>query len=451
MSEPGLPFVRALVDARSSLGEQLLENLGTPLGAYLVSLLPPERPANPHRDRFARAVAADHERHGGVAGDDLGDHLLRHPVVQQADHSNLLLDPETFLNNFLFAVACRDGGIGTMVVSQCSTVSCLSRRDPVAGPPFLRTRHSLYRVLPFSKSTFKSSTFCALPGPVRITLDRLDGPGPEAEADPVLRGMLHRTWPDAPTAYRDCNDELWSVLGASTGVSRVGIDERATATCVADHLGDPTSPIHQLVFVPRLRRTFLEVKRELVASPSNLAVNLATPDFFWYRHGTRLQPTVLAGDDASPRWTREPSGRAVPVEWDPQSVSQAVRDEIVYPDRILAYLARCILPRVTAIGGTSQQDYVRLYRQMILETHRREPFLDQHDRESVDDESTSLLGGAPLIERVGETAELLEDLGPGCDLGGFERRMTNQPLGRTIGTLSCADYLRPRLTTQEAI
>ncbi len=158
---PASAVVHRLAAAGSDLGEQLERALDRPLRTYLGALIPEAEPTyNEHRLRLVRAVERYLRAHGERDVDTVCDHLLRIPVIEQADHSNLLLDHETFLHNLLFHWASREAGARIALVNQCSTVSCLSRRTPVLGPTFLRTRGALLGVLPVAKKTLKDSTFC---------------------------------------------------------------------------------------------------------------------------------------------------------------------------------------------------------------------------------------------------------------------------------------------------
>ncbi|MFD0375760.1 hypothetical protein [Streptomyces sp. NPDC127112] len=449
---PAEPFLARLAAAGSDLGRQLEGSLDTPLRDYLGTLLPPGPAAgrgNPHRLRFAATVTRWLRQRAVPDPEAVGDHLLHVPVMEAASHSNLLLDVETFLNTYLFHVAHREAGHRLMVVTQCSTVSCMSRRAPASGPLFLRTRGSLYQVFPFSKRQLKDSSFCALPGPLTMRLDLLQGPGPRASEDPVLRRLAGRTWHDAAEAYRVCNAEIWSQLPLPGSLRRVALDESAAADCVAEHLLDPASPVRHLVFDPVVRAAFLAVKRELVADRGNLAVNRAAPDHFWVRRGTRLQPVLVHEEAGGTALLREAGGRAVPVPFEPEAVAAALRSGLLQADRVLAYLVRCILPGIVAVGGTSQQDYVRLYVRMLLETHRRVPFLDAADAATAAAPGLSRLGGMPLVDMTGPAAQALSTLSPRSDLCAFERSVLDEPLGRTIGSLPSARYLERALDRYE--
>jgi hypothetical protein len=429
---PAAERVRRLALAGSELGEQLQRSMRRSLRSHLASLGRVSSAPNEHRERLARAVGRYLEDRGDRDVDTVCDHLMHTPVIQQADHSNLILDAETFLNGWLFHLSARETGATVAITSQCSTMSGLSRRAPVLGPTFLRTRGALLRVVPLSKTVLKDSSFCALPGPVPMTFEVLEGEL-DVAGDPVLGPLLGRVMHDAPRTYRAVNAEIWDRLDVDHGIRRVGLDEAVVAECVALHLDDPTSPVSQLLFDPQVRAAFLRAKRRLVASAENLTVNRAAPDFFWYRKGTRLREVVL--EEAG--WRIEDGGPQLPVPFEPRALAAALRAGELYADRVLAYLVRCILPGVVAVGGVSQQDYVRLYRRMLLETHAEVPFLTVAELAQVRRADLSRLGGRPLLEPVGEARELVRTLGPATPLGELERAYLDRPIGETIGELRC--------------
>jgi hypothetical protein len=439
------PTIRRLAAAGSDLGAQLLRALDTPLRDYLGALIPaPESSHNVHRTRLVRAVERYLHAHGDADVDAVCDHLLRIPVMQQADHSNLLLEGETFLHNLLFHWASAGAGLPIAVTNQCSTVSCLSRRVPVLGPTFLRSRGSLLRVLPLAKAQLKDMTFRFVPGPVTMTFDVLEGDC-DVAGDPVLGRLVGRTFPDAPTAYRVANDEIWRSLDLDHGVRRVALDDAVYAECVALHLEDPDSPVTRLLFDPAVRDAFVRAKRRLVADRSNLAVNRASPDFLWMRKGPRLHQVVLDGEGDRARWVREVDGAPMPVPYGRRAFADALRSGDLHPDRVLTYIVHCLLPGVVAVGGVSQQDYVTLYRRILLATHAEVPFLDTDDLGQVRRPDLSRLGGRPLLSLNREDAPLLRFLGPRTPLGDMAARYLDLPVGETVGDLPVVGHLLRRL------
>jgi hypothetical protein len=368
--------------------------------------------------------------------------LLKVPVIQQADHSNLLLDPETFLNNYLFALACEFHQMDVMLGWQCSTVSCISKRSPVRGPVFLQTRGGMYRVFGFSKRFLKDSTFCALPGPLRIRLEPECGLSGEG-ADPLLDNLRSFEAGNACDLYRYCNNYLWPIIVPGL-IDRISLDEETTSELIARHLEDPTSPINRLIFDHKVRDCFVDWKRRMISDPYNLAVNCALPDFFWIRVETRLKPLLLKGRGNKGKFVTVPQEDEVDLDGPKQCV-RLLRNGRIYADRILAYFSRCLLPGVVAIGGSSQQDYVALYRRLILRVDNEMSFLDETGRQNLEDMSLSRVGGALLVEQSDIIGGALQTLGATHQAAEVLNTLLDHPLGECIGTLRDAQYLVSRV------
>lgn len=422
---PSAAFVNRLLSYGSDLGRQLDAAMPVPLREYLRSLFCASGQPRAVRwlDLLLEALFRALKRQGRADADEVCAHFARMPVLQQSDHSNLLLDTETLLNNYLFQLAAREAGARFAPNSQCSTVVCFSQRVPPRGPVFLSTRDALLNVFGLSKTTYKNASFCALPGPLTLRFEPLAGC--LRTEDPVLSPLLGRAFPAAPDAYQICNDEIWRQLRIDTDVRRIQVDESMTSEAIALHIEDPDSPVHHLLFDSDLCGTFLTVKREVVDSVQNIVINRAEPDWFWYRRGARLHAMIADRNE-------------MPIPYHAQPVARELRNGNLYGDRILSYLVRCILPGAVAVGGTVQQDYVWAYRQMLIETNRRRPFLTTDEAAVVARGDLSRLGGAPLIELNQQSEAMFAALGPDTDLAQWADDWLDKPVGVTAGRLDCA-------------
>lgn len=439
---PSDNFISNLCAAESSLGYQLRLARSLTLRDYLKGLVTNLPGPNRYRDLLAAVIQDDLERRRASGSERAARQLLKFPVIQQADHSNLLLDSETFLNNYLFALACEFHHMDLMLGWQCSTVSCISKRSPMRGPVFLQTRGGMYRVLRFSNRFLKDSTFCALPGPFRVRLEPESG-FTGKDTDPLLSKLRFFQGDNACDLYRCCNDYLWPVIVPGL-IDRISLDEDTTSELVARHLEDPTSPIHRLLFDHNVRDVFVNWKHRMISDPYNLAVNCALPDFFWIRVDTRLKPLLLKGRGGKARFMTVPQDGEVDLDT-PRQCAHLLRTGKIYADRILAYLSRCLLPGVVAIGGSSQQDYVALYQRLFLRVDDEVSFLDDAGRKNLGNMSLSRVGGALLVEQNENLREALQTLGATQDAVETLNTFLDQPLGKCIGTLRDAQYLVPRV------
>lgn len=348
--------------------------------------------------------------------DDACTEFLAFPVMQQADHSGLLLETEILLNNVLFAVGISLHGRERMFTLQCSTVKCVTRLNPVCGPGYLHLAGDTYRVFDFSKRTLKDTNVCCLPGSVSFWLRTEGG----VALDRVDTSVRYR---NAEDAFLAANAALW---GEGSGVERVAVDERYTSELVALHVEDRSSPVHALLFDDLVRKTCLAIRDEYARKHGQFVSSVT--DFFWLRRDSRLLPVRLV----SPNGLGE-------TPFTPAGIASALREGRLYADKYIAYLVRCLLPGIVAVGGTSQQDYLALFQQLTCEVHSKHPFIDEGVMTYVRDD-LSRLGGRPLLEPDAELQRLLDTSSPGALPAQLDTQL-DRMVGDTIGTLSCARYL----------
>lgn len=446
----GQDLLERLLDAGSSFGRQIADAAELPLGTYLCQLYSDLPPTNASAMRhLLTGLGRVLEATGCEDVSAVCDEFYARPVIQQADHANLLLDTETFLNNLLFHVAAAESRATYAITSQCTTVVCFSRRIPPTGPVFLATRGALWNVFGRSKNEYRRSSFVGLTGPVEVVLAPLRQDSPAGD-DPVLERMRGRRFENAAQCYRVLNDEVWSGLDVNQSVCRIQVDESMTSLVIAEHLRDPASPINRLFFEREVRTAFRTAKQAAVASHRNLAINRATPEWLWVRRGSRLLAVDHLDNDGTARLE---DGTPLGIPWTPAALAGALEHGEIYGDRVVSYLARSILPGAVAVGGTVQQDYVQTYVDILREADRVVPFLDDGVVASMSHPSISRLGGAPLIELGSREHELFDWLGPASDLKAWLATTLARTVGSTVGALSCAwfyDHLLGRAACRRA-
>ncbi|EDP45794.1 hypothetical protein RICGR_0215 [Rickettsiella grylli] len=423
------------------LAKRIKASLNLSLRQYLKNLIPsPNKKNNRYFSYLQKAIAIYLHQHAQTNIDNQCALLEKTPVIQQADHASLLLDSETFLNNFMYAIACQENDIDKMFTSQCTTVSCLSKRNPIQGPTFLRTMSSLFSILPFSKRTLKNSNFCCLPKPTKVQIKLISGEQLFAKSS-LLNSINDRNYPSPSFGYHQSNKILWDLLKIPGKVERIAFDESMVSRLTEIHLRDTYSPVYTLLFDPNVRDAFIDVKRSFVNSNENKVINKSTPDFFWYRKNTRLYPLKLVGFGNNAKYHIEDIDIPLPFVFSVESLTNALRNEDIFADKFLAYLMRCLLPGVVAVGGTSQQDYVDHYQKIIALTNTRAPFLSSADLAVIIDDKLSQLGGSPLLEMNIEQKNLIAYLNEKTDLDAFATQFLDLPLSETIGTLHCSRYI----------
>lgn len=444
MSPQAEALIGLLKQAGSRLGSDLADSEHLSLRDYLAGLLPPPlRAPNSSFLKLQDAVTI-HLACIGVRDAELwAADLRQHPLIQQADHSFLLLDQETLLNNLLFALAAEMAGARRILTIQCSSVSCISRRRPLRGSPFLTRGGAIYNVFGFSKRLYARSVFLSLPRPVRTVFATLEGRGSSLAADPFLGRFVGRDFPDALEAYRQINAALWRDLSTGFQTSLAIGDDALTGELIAQHFEDSSSPLRRLVFDPQARDLFMCRKRALIESPLNLGVNRPEPDHFWIieKGSPRLRAMRFEPRGTEPQYETSRGWRPCPFPFTPENVAAALRRGEIVPDIILTYLARCLLPGVDAVGGASQQDYVALYQRLLLDCDDALGLLEPNERATAARAAPSRLGGAPLLEVTDELGSEFERLVPGISARALFEPYLDRSLAETIGRLECGQYL----------
>jgi hypothetical protein len=433
--------VAHLAACGSALGRYLQSVAHRPLGEHLDALM---RAGTPNPSPSFRLCLETLYRHlsqkAGCDAQRCCDGLRALPVIQQADHANLLLDRETLLNNLLFALAARRAGARTVVTIQCSSVSSIARRRPYRGPPFLYTRNGCYDVFGCSARTYARAAFSELAGPV--TANFVPSPTSTPLDRDALIGALHgRTWAGPLECFEAINAKLWGALGGGQMPTLTILDDRFSYDLVATHLEAKDSPLYRLVFDPAITSVCTEIRQALSSLPSARGVSTTEPAYFWARSGRRFEPVVTtpSGDGTLSVIPVLCARRAFSV--DASELPRLVRARALIPSKMLIYFARCLLPGIRAIGGTSQQDYLAHYRTLLLELQTHTRLLDADDLLNVRRGDLNQLGGAPLLEPDSNLAETLAFAQENTDWDGAFERFLSKPLCETVGALSCAGYL----------
>lgn len=78
-----------------------------------------------------------------------------------------------------------------------------------------------------------------------------------------------------------------------------------------------------------------------------------------------MKPAPVCDIDAEDLYFLYETGECAPIEISRDNVIAQLRAGNIYMDRMVAYLLRCLMPGVIAMGGTSQQDYLSEYQKIL--------------------------------------------------------------------------------------
>lgn len=279
--------LRTLCSINSQLGKSLITSLDQSLGEYLDNTIPREKlKLESHSAKMVLSAIKSLlvERGEGNMYAVVEESLKAYPVIQQADHSGLLLNEETLLNNLLFNMAMHRVQAPAMLTMQCDVVKCFSRLEPLGGPAILQIDGSSFPIFHGSKSRFKTTSIVGL-GPVTIGLASVSNDQRHITLPTVLRRFQGMDFQRATDAFRAMNDAVWAGLKMPNKIPLVLFDESLTSRIIQHHLKSGEGPMYRLFANTDRLAELIKTKDELLASPLNLTLNIHRPDLFMYKRG----------------------------------------------------------------------------------------------------------------------------------------------------------------------
>jgi hypothetical protein len=427
-----------LLAAKTRSGATLLEHADRPLVDYLRSIIPARdaTPVTPTLELVARVLEKHLRRLDAPAPAQIAADFLRRPFLQLADNSRVLYDVETFLNNYMSYIACREAHVATLLTQQCSTTKLLSEGAGPVGPAFVELDADVYQVFAESHNVLRVATPSTLRD-AEVSLEPLGHkvPGyvhpPLPSAVDQFRGAVFGSAADAIVGM---NDAIWRNLRMKAKQPLFFFTEELSCDVVAEALRDSGGAVYRMLFDPDVRETFLAKKRKLVGSPPNLVLRDST-DFFTYRDGVRLRPLRIDGGifrDAK-------SGAELELRLDPAALVRALDDRDVFPDLITAYAALVVLPGVTALGGPSQHEYLPVIQSILLETHRENAFMSAAEEANARRDLSRLIGPA-LLELSARQQRVIRLMSEATDFAAFEDDVLSRTVRESAGQLEYFSY-----------
>lgn len=373
------------------------------------------------------------------------DSFAQTPMMQLADGSSLLYDPETFLTNYMFQVAAGEANIPFLFAQQCSRSRMTMDPKNHIGSGYLDLQSDIYSVFGLSKSKLSRFSVATLNTPLCLTFNPLGIRQPaytNQEMPDLLSELKGQNYPSASEAFLQANAHIWAGLNIKAKKRLVQFDERLTALVVALHIEDPHSPINKILFDPDVRQSFLSRRERVVNSEDNVLLKSST-DFFYFNQKGSLQPLTFMPSKADTTEHLTVKGQPLPFSFTPENVAQELRRGNLFPDLALSYAVLSILPGCLAFGGASQHEYLPLIKKIMEETHAQTPFLSEPIPEMIQQDA---LAGSRMISGLIEMSPRIKNMVAGMnketDFTAFESEYMEMPLQETLGSLSYYDYLR---------
>lgn len=438
----------------TNTGKTLSANSQTVLKEYLRNAMPPKDFArgsrNISRDILVSSMSALFPQRHQAIKEDVLRNFIDNPVMQLADGSTLLYDPETFLTNYCFQLACVETDTPFILGQQCSRSKMIMNKKMHLGSAYLHIGERLFSVFNLSNRLMSRSSAATVTGPAQINFQSL-----ETDAEPnvavadipdILNDLNGREFPSVSDAFLEANHYIWSELPIPNKRPLIQFDERLNQEIVARHMEDTRSPIYKMLFDSEVRQAYLRNRDIVVESDQNIILK-STTDFFYYNvveKADELKPIRISSTDGKAIFVRETSGEEIPIDFTPQSIAIALREGRLFPDLTLSYTARSILPGVISFGGASQHEYLPQIARILYLTAQDTDVLKDNplSEEILHDHyaGSRMIAGSGLIELDTDLKRALGSMNRSTDFAALNKKYVNQPLQETMGSMSYYDY-----------
>ncbi|MEK7517622.1 MAG: hypothetical protein AAB583_03665 [Patescibacteria group bacterium] len=436
MNQIEIPQV--LKNEKTRLGLLLEEIKDRPIGEYSLGLV-----SVPHREnsqiRSSRNLvmkSMDIQLSGQFPKGkvyDILDQYATHPVIQTGDHCELIYDPQTFLNNFIYHMGASRLDLKFLLTQQCSTPRMIQYRNPLIGPGVLKLPEGDYRLVNRSKKSLIRSNVATV-GQVTYTM-KPETPGVHTPLPQILQEMKGTKFQSAVEAFLFTNNLIWNSIKMDRKQNLVLFDESLSSDIVAGMIEDSHHPLRSLLFDPECSRVFREEIDQFAKSPECLMIKTTT-DFFWGKHKEALVALQLSEDGTYLRARIKEQG--FQLEFNPKSIANALRSRVLYPNLFISMLAISIFPGNTVIGGASQYEYAPEVQKILKSTIARLGLLTTSETNDVTVSNLSRMANVVSLSHP-ICGEILR-MDKGTDFSQWESELASSTVGRALGDYSNFDY-----------
>lgn len=433
------PILDSLLQQKTRLGSLLLTTRDIQFGDYVQRLVKTKETNSEIvlSDRKIVAESMKHQLEGYYPTHIINQIVIQQsyrPIIQTADHSQLIYDPSTFLNSFIFHSAIKKAGLDYAVVQQCSTVRMLSSTNPKRGPGVVILNGELHRVFDTSNRKLISSNVATLRNP-KYLLGPI-GTTKNQKIPQVLDELRGLQYPDAATAFREANNKIWGAIGSRDKRELVIFDEYLSSEIVARMILTPNHILNNLLFDPEASKVFRDTIRSFVNSRDCLVLK-DTTDFFWGCTEDQLSSMRLS--DQGDVLKTNKSSKELQIEFTPESVAYNLMNKNIYPNLLLSMMAVSILPQTTAVGGSSQYEYVPEIQEILRRTLTKFDLMPEKYVKTITENALSPML-SHMLPKTHPIFEELTTLDYGDDILRYEEDIQNKSLAELMGDYSGFSY-----------
>lgn len=432
----------------TNTGETLKASFDLTLREYLRSITPEKgfgkSIKNLSKKLFIESVEALMPAH--INGEQVAwalESLSSTPIIQLADGSSLLYDPETFLTNFLFQAACRERNIPFLFTQQCSRSKMMMGSNSTMGAGFVNLESDVYEVFDVKRARLAKASTSTLKGKVRFEFNPLGVNMPKYLVMPlpdILQELKGQSFQNAGEAILNGNQHIWSTFKLKSKKRLIQFDERLSAEVIRRHVNHPESPIHRILFDPNVRKSFLENQRDVIGSEDNLILK-DTTHFFYYVDGEAIRPAKIQEAKREPVLVDAENGKHIAIDFTPEAIREALSDGRLFPDLIISYIGLSLLPGTLAFGGASQHEYLPEIMKILVRTNAEIQFLDNTIPAIDNNEQyagSRMITG--LVEMDQRLKRIIGHINRSTNLNALGEEILDKPLSETVGQMEYFDY-----------
>lgn len=437
-----LPMLTKLLEAKTNVGVIINNNRNISLLDFLRNQVK-KRPIDntfikKNRELIADVLSIETNKHYCGEGDNAKEQYLAYPVMQFADHSNLLYDQTTFINNFMLQIVSRELGLEYLFSKQCNLLKGISNDKLLVGPALVELENDIYKLFKLSNKFLKKSNIAAIDD---VVLDFQPLGIKDIDKNIILPEFLQSLngthFKSASEAYKFSNLKIWAGLKMSNKKKYVPLDENFVSDVFIKYLEQNDSVLAQLLFDADVRKVYLTVKEEILGSKENLVLQ-NNSDFFQYKSGTTLK--MIKFDQQKENMYELESKKVVDFVFNKNEIIQKLKNRELYADLILSYIALGIMPDADLFGGTSQQEYFPIIKKIVLEVNNRTKIFPEDFISQIEKNNNNKFLGAGILELDYNHKHQIMNLSSNTDLDLLENTFINKPLCETIGKLFAYNY-----------
>ncbi|MFE8049046.1 hypothetical protein [Brenneria goodwinii] len=365
----------------------------------------------------------------------------RFPVIQMADHGEVMLHPNMIMNNYLSNYAANKIGLKFIFSQQCTRVKAITNKSKLLGSAIIPRSNGYLKIYSqgFDKLT-KLSIACMNPVVTDFKFFTLEREIIKNITIPeIIKEFDTKRYFSATGFLEEINNHIWKNLNFRNKCQLVLFDEDFSCQCVATMLSGKTL-LSEFFKNDSACMHLIKSREERKRSQPYSQLDIST-DYFWLRENNSLKAMRLCWCDSGKLILVPVNSKGDQIPFSPEILSELLFRKVLYPDTTLSYITLSILPGIACLGGGSQSEYFPEIASL---------FSDAIDKFGINKRikqklhmiiKYSKLFYYGLLELNKEQRTLIDNLDKSSDLDMLIESLESLKLHESVGELRAFDYL----------